>query len=282
MDHIFNLVSFLTTLPDGFRREEGDLITSCRLLAGTTCIVSLAFVFPGEDQTSITQSYWTKWGTSSPEQLTIASGSFDSKTILLNAWLANTPQILLSFSYFAINRLCTSMCFAREWNSYGTARKGLRTTNPTGQQRCTYFLHLPYRWSIPLIVVSGLLHWLLSQSLFLVRVEIRDINGRIITSESRCNCGYSPISVLTFCLVFLTLLLVVLGLLLRKLTLDISAPAHCSLVISAACHAPVDDVSPQLNPVGWGVLRSRFGGEIAHCSFTSEEVTAPVEGQWYS
>lgn len=175
------------------------------------------------------------------------------------------------------------MCFAQEWNSYGTAHKGLRATNLTGQQRSTYFLQLPYRWSIPLTVTSGLLHWLLSQSLFLVRLEIRDRNGQIIPSESRCNCGYSPISVLTFCLVFLTLLLVVLGLLLRKLTLDIPAPAHCSLAISAACHAPVvDGVNPQLKPVGWGVVRSRFGGEIAHCSFTSEEVTTPVEEQWYS
>ena len=87
---------------------------------------------------------------------------------------------------------------------------------------------------------------------------------------------------LTFCLVFLTLLLIVLGLLLRQLTLDIPAPAHCSLAISAACAVPVDDVNPQLKPVSWGVVRSRFGGDVAHCSFTSEEVTAPGEGQWYS
>ena len=229
-----------------------------------------------------TSTYWNKWGTSSPHHLSIASGSFNSRTILLNAWLANTPQILLSFSYFAIDRLCTSMCFAREWNSYGIDHKGLRATNPTGDQRSTYFLQLPYRWYIPLTVASGFLHWLLSQSLFLVRLEIRDTHGQIITSESQCSCGYSPISVLTFCLLFLTLLLIVLGLLLRRLTLDVPAPAHCSLAISAACHPPVDDVDPQLKPVGWGVVRSRFGGDIAHCSFTSEDVTAPVDGQRYS
>ena len=260
------------------RRRSND---HRRFLAGTTCIVSLIFVFPA-DQAPQDHPGWTKWGTSSPYQLAIASGSFDPKTTLLNGWLANTPQFLLSFSYFAINRLCTSMCFAQEWNSYGTARKGLRATNPTGQQRSTYFLQLPYRWSIPLTITSGLLHWLLSQSLFLVRLEIRDIHGQVITSNSRCNCGYSPISILTFCLVFLALLLVVLGLLLRKISLDIPAPAHCSLAISAACYAPLDDVHPQLKPVQWGVVRSCFGGEIAHCSFTSEEVTAPVEGQWYS
>ena len=280
MDHLLNIVSS-STLPQPLQ-ERGQSNHECRFLAGTTCIVTIAFISGNQTSDTQPQPYWREWGTSSPYHLSIASGSFDSRTVLLNAWLANTPQILLSFSYFAINRLCTSMCFAREWNSYGTARKGLRTTNPTGQQRSTYFLQLPYRWSIPLTVTSGFLHWLLSQSLFLVRLEIRDTDGQIKTSESRCNCGYSPISVLTFCLVFLTLLLIVLGLLLRQLTLDIPAPAHCSLVISAACAAPVDDVSPQLKPVRWGVVRSRFGGDVAHCSFTSEEVTAPVEGQWYS
>ena len=170
-----------STMPQRLH-EEGESNHECRFLAGTTCIVSLAFISGNQTADTQPQPYWTEWGTSSPYQLGIASGSFDSKTILLNAWLANTPQILLSFSYFAINRLCTSMCFAREWNSYGTPRKGLRTTNPTGQQRSTYFLQLPYRWSIPLTVTSGFLHWLLSQSLFLVRLEIRDVDGQIITS----------------------------------------------------------------------------------------------------
>lgn len=42
-------------------------------------------------------------------------------------------------------------------------RKGLRVTQPHGYQRSSYFLQLPYRWSLPLIVISGTLHWLLSR-----------------------------------------------------------------------------------------------------------------------
>lgn len=57
---------------------------------------------------------------------------------------------------------------------------------------------------------------------------------------------------------------------------------HCSLVISAACHPPPDDIDPQLGTVQWGVVRSRFGGDIDQCSFTSEAVSAPEEGVVYT
>jgi hypothetical protein len=248
-----------------------------RILASIACVTTIGIISPAQ----ATPGYWTKWGTASPHQLNLASNSFDTDGILFNAWIANLPQFLLSFSYFAINRLCTSICFANEWNSYGITKKGLRTTSPKGQQRRTYFLQLPYRWAVPLTATSGFLHWLLSQSLFLVRLEIRDTNGTIIESESRCTCGYSPISIMTFCLVFVILLLVVFRMLLRTSTLNLPAAAHCSLVISAACHAPPSDNDPQLKRVQWGVVRNRFGA-IDHCSFTSEDVTRPVEGNLYS
>jgi hypothetical protein len=50
-------------------------------------------------------------------------------------------------------------------------RKGLRVSeNPRGAQRSTYFLQLPYRYAIPLLIVSSAMHWMVSQSLFLVTV----------------------------------------------------------------------------------------------------------------
>lgn len=223
-----------------------------------------------------------KWGTASELQLGFANSSFGASNILLNAWLANTPQIILSASYFLINRLCTSMCIAHEWNRLAESRKGLRVTQPSGAQRSTYFLNLPYRWSIPLTIISGLLHWLLSQSLFLARREIRDVNGDVIPAESKCTCGYSSVSVLIFSLAWISLLLVVLALLLRKMTRRIPIAANCSLVISAACHASPDEIEPGLKPVQWGVVRSRFGGEIEHCGLSSEDVSEPQEGRWYA
>jgi hypothetical protein len=117
-----------------------------------------------------------------------------------------------------------------------------------------------------------------------VRLEIRDTDGNVIPSLSTCTCGYSPLSILTFSLVFLSLWVVILVVLVQKVRLGLPAAAHCSLVISAACHPPRDDLDndPHLKPVIWGVVKSRFRGSVKHCSFTSDEVTEPVEGELYS
>lgn len=69
---------------------------------------------------------------------------------------------------------------------------------------------------------------------------------------------------------------------LRRITTNLPLAQHCSLVISAACHPPPDDVTSHLKPVKWGVVRKRFGGEIAHCTFTSEDTMEPVEGSMYA
>jgi hypothetical protein len=161
------------------------------------------------------------WATSSTRQLTIAQNSFSSGSILFNAWLANAPQLVLSMAYFALNRMCTSICFTREWNDCAIHRKGLRTTHPSGEQRPAYFLQVPYRWAVPLTTVSGVLHWLLSQSFFLVLLKVRDIDGIIIDAESISTVGYSNLSLLVFATTYLATLSVVLGLQLRRITLRI-------------------------------------------------------------
>lgn len=65
---------------------------------------------------------------------------------------------------------------------YYLRKKPLRVTAPQGQQRSTYYLHLPYRYSVPLIVTSALLHWLVSQSIFLVRID--EYKNSSLTSTS--------------------------------------------------------------------------------------------------
>lgn len=49
-----------------------------------------------------------------------------------------------------------------------TRYKALRVTNPMGQQSSTYFLQLPYRYSVPLLIISILLHWILSGCIYLL------------------------------------------------------------------------------------------------------------------
>jgi hypothetical protein len=82
-------------------------------------------------------------------------------------FLANVPQILVSLTYFFYNGLLTCMLSAVEYDNYATDQKPLRVSWPRGAQRSTYYLSLPYRYSVPLLVVSAVLHWLVSQSLFL-------------------------------------------------------------------------------------------------------------------
>jgi hypothetical protein len=128
------------------------------------------------------------WGTSSSLIIAATESTPTAGGVLKNAWLANLPQFVLSVVYFMINRICTSICSAREWNNYALHRKGLRVTEtPQGFQKSTHFLQLPYRWAIPLTVAQGFLHWFLSQSVFLVRVDMRNREGELYpTSISAC------------------------------------------------------------------------------------------------
>lgn len=127
-----------------------------------------------------------------------------------------------------------------------------------------------------------MLHWLLSQSLFLVLLEIRDSQGAIIETESKSTVGYSNLSLLVFATIYFATLFIVLGFQMRRITLRLPPANHCSLIISAACHPPPEDTDAHLKKVQWGVVRARFGGEVGHCSFTSEEVSNPEEGKHYA
>ena len=218
------------------------------------------------------------WGPSSG--IAIRRSSATAQATILNAWLANIAQLLLSFCYLAINSQCTAMAGAIEWNNLAVSRKGLRVTRPLGDQREEYILQLPYRWSIPLAVASSGLHWLLSESIFIVREDAYDREGKIMdTSVSAI--GISATSFITFILCFYALVGSVTWIGRKQTRVRIPFAASCSLVISAACHPPPDDINPQLRPVQWGVTESEmFEGE-KHCSLSSKPVTKPKIGEKY-
>lgn len=174
------------------------------------------------------------------------------------------------------------MAGAAEWNSLATTRKGLRVTRPRGQQRDTYFLQLPYKWSLPLTAASGGLHWLLSQSVFLVRIDTYNHRGDLIANRSTSACGFSGTSWMAMSVSFL-LLVGVVGLIGRKkIKVRIPFAASSSLVISAACQPGKGEVDPHLRPVRWGVTQERmFDGE-KHCSLSAGDVEKPRIGEKYS
>ena len=81
--------------------------------------------------------------------------------------MANTPQILISLWYLVYNQLLTRLVMAREWARFSSGKpQPLRVTYPRGHQVSTYFLSLPLRYSIPLLITSVITHWLVSRTVY--------------------------------------------------------------------------------------------------------------------
>jgi hypothetical protein len=206
--------------------------------------------------------------------------SFGGSTILL-AWLVNTPQLVLSLCYLGLNNICTSLASADEWNKFAYTRKSLRVSQPIAQQRSTYFLQLPYRWAVPLMITSSTLHWLLSQSFFLVRVDSFERNSDVPNDNSKSACGYSSLSLQIFLLVCLLLMCTITYLTSRRMQQRMPLAASCSLVISAACHPAKDEVDIHLRRIRWGVTQQPGSEGVGHCSFSAGPVKKPEAERVY-
>ncbi|KAF9060840.1 hypothetical protein BDP27DRAFT_1272764, partial [Rhodocollybia butyracea] len=175
------------------------------------------------------------------------------KALLASVLLANIPQLIFSMIYLVFNSLCTKLFLALEWASYGHSRKPLRVSDPHGDQRSTYFLNIPFRFGVPLMVYSSLLHWLLSQSIFVVAVTFWD--GNVVdTSNSVTSCGFSPAAMILTAIVGASLILTSLAVgYFKHLQCDMPQAGSCSKAIAAACHPPEDGSDP-LKPMKWGVV----------------------------
>lgn len=212
-------------------------------------------------------------------QSLLSTGKFTSSSLLTPIFVANVPQLLLSFIYLAYNELFTCMLLGQEWASYAHHRKPLRVSQPEGQQRSTYQLQLPYSYAIPLMVISGALHWLVSQSIFLARITVFDNLNREDQRWSVSTCGYSSIAIATVLFVGSGALLFANATGFRRYPAGMPLAGSNSAVISAACHAPVDDLGASLLPVKGGAVETSEG--IGHCCFTSFDVSFPEPGKLY-
>lgn len=205
------------------------------------------------------------------------------ESALISAILvANSPQLILSLIYVVFNSLATRLLLAREWASYARHRKPLRVSSPHGEQRSTYFLQIPYRYGLPLMLYMTALHWLISQSIFLAKVDVWDANGVATQRESITTCGFSPIGMIITSIVAACLITTALALGMRGLDSEIPFAGSCSAAISAACHAR-EDVS-ETAPLKWGAIprEQELGEIVGHCAFESRDVEKPVPGNMYA
>jgi hypothetical protein len=210
-----------------------------------------------------------------------------STSVLGGVILANTPQMVLSYLYLAFNAVYTEMLVAKEWSSYVDGRKALRVTAPIGQQRTSYWLSVPFRFALPMTIMSGLLHWLTSSGFFAAHVTILDALDRSKIAKDISTCGFSPIAMI---LTIITATIVYgsgLYMSMFKYTKGIPLASSCSAAISAACHPPAEDVNAGLLPIQWGATTHDRGvktstGAIGHCCFTSLPVKQPKTGRRYA
>jgi hypothetical protein len=87
--------------------------------------------------------------------------------------LANSPQFWFSLGYLLWNNQITRIWGEHEWRSFAGRRKPPRVSYgaDVAGVRNTRWLQLPYSLSGLLMVVSTTMHWVVSQSLFVIEVE---------------------------------------------------------------------------------------------------------------
>ncbi|PUU77986.1 hypothetical protein B9Z19DRAFT_1127466 [Tuber borchii] len=196
--------------------------------------------------------------------------------------LVNLPQTILSFLYLTHNSLFTCMLMGHEWSLFSHSHHTLRITSPGPGQRSTYWLQMPYTYAIPLMTLSALLHWLTSQSLFLVLIEMwQPFKDEAIPAWPVL--GYSCIAIIFVLMLGILALVTAAWVRFKQFPAEITTVGSCSAAISAACHAseahPEEIVGKKLR---WGDVGSEPYLGIRHLTFSSEEgVRKPVFGETY-
>jgi hypothetical protein len=222
--------------------------------------------------------------------------------------LANLPQTIISLAYITYNALFTTMLANREWTAYSHKRASLRVSIPSSGQRSTHFLQLPYSWGGPLLIASVILHWLVSQTIFLARITVRRdgmlyafldenyVKYRFATAmnfvgDTFSGLGYSDLGLLLViaygvALIIVCFLVAIIG----KYPRGLPVGGTNSAIISAACHTKPRDGAHEGEqedcsalPLQWGVTSPGDEGDrIGHCNFSSKEVEMPQVGCLYA
>jgi hypothetical protein len=170
----------------------------------------------------------------------------------------------------------TSVVSADEFSRFSSHQKALMTTNPRGEQRPTYWLSLSWTYGLPIALSSAVLHWLISQSIFIARTGNLDTHGQpepILYLE----VGFSTLEILR-ALLFASDM--VSGTILngfRKLKPGVQVGDK----ITAACQSPKKDIDAQVRRVQWGAVENPEGGRPGHCCLTSQDVESPRLGELY-
>ncbi|KAK0862416.1 hypothetical protein LTS02_007174 [Friedmanniomyces endolithicus] len=194
--------------------------------------------------------------------------------------LANA--IAVSFVYLFYNSVFTSMLLAHEYSSFARTRKPLRTSNPVGSQKSSYWLQLPYRYIVPIMTAMAVLHWMIGRSLFLVQINMYNQWGARYDGTNAI--GYSLLAIIFALVVGGMLILGIVAMSCRTLESGMPLAASCSLAISAACHPNAGDEDAALKSIMYGVETAGQLDEkgCRHAAFSSRKVEHLADGVTYT
>ncbi|XEV01153.1 hypothetical protein FSHL1_006440 [Fusarium sambucinum] len=297
---------FQNAIPQTIWRLSFLLIGSSLIVAAVMLIIAVLGQPLSESQFSHTR-----------KNSNVGSGGLNKLSLVPMTMVANLPQLILSICYITYNGLFTRMLAELEWTKYSIEYRALRVTEPKGEQNSTYRLQLPYRFSVPLIIISTLLHWIYSNCIYVSNYQDYD---SIYPYEPRFRLGlqFSTTAILIgFCL-SLVVAITPAFLVYIKLPGTMVIAGGNSAVISAACHYPstklkdittsrssrqYDSMSVRLmanqeleeleeleevarKKLKWGVLITGNSEEslVGHLGFGTKDsdVGELIEGEYYS
>lgn len=188
------------------------------------------------------------------------NNAMSNKARVIHVMTANGFQVLISLLYLFYNGILTHQIIADELISFFRQKKTLRISFPQHSlQRSSYFLSLPWRYALPLMLAFIAIHLLVSQSVFTVQTTAYGLgqDGASIPSTNASRLGYAPLGIL------LTIALVANSCRRYKCVVPARLPrmATDSNTIRTLCDSANGDRGAHLYAVQLGIVVRGLGGE---------------------
>lgn len=210
------------------------------------------------------------------------------RSLPVHAMFANMFQILISIFYMFYDNILTCQLAADEFVGYLSARNSLRVTSPkTSVHKSSHFLSLPWSYGIPQVLVFMVLHWLASQSVFLVTTIAYGAGpgARRLPEDDGSAVGWSAGGILLTTLWYAVLILMLVLNSLRRyrgVPAEFPSLATNSSGLVAITQRLADDDCASLYPVTIGIVPDAEKGCRGRLAFTTNlDNTRPVDGEKY-
>ena len=251
------------------------------LLACVICVAYALYIVQSDRHLSISLSGLWQLGFGSNTKTSALLVNLDGSPASL-AMTSNIPQVFLAIITLFTNAAFVEMTQADEYVRFLTKRATLRVSNPSGEQRGTYLLGMPYRYAIPTLAITSAVHWSISQSIVLVYIDSTSTNLANPFAFTTSDLSFSPLAIVVSLVLAGVLVVTTIAFGFKRLPSKIPLASSCSLALSAAVH-PRGTAAPyaEFLKVKWGVVEC--GPNIGHCSFsTSNNITEPREDRRYA